>query len=123
MAAARIGYSAAKRFTFSSGLGKSLLWITAGFVAWGVGALIWMAYNWSGVEIPHPSWADPGHSLLIPLATHGLLLLLKNVDFSFDTRTILKVTLLPLGVLVACYFLFIQGALGAEADPRRSCST
>lgn len=117
MASAWIGYAVAKQYGFSSGLGRSLLFITAGFIAWGVGALIWMGYNAAGTEIPYPSWADAGYLLLIPLAGYGLFLLLKNVDFSFSGWTIAKVTVLPLIVLIVSYFLFIKGALGEEIDP------
>ena len=113
-----VGLAAVKRFTFESAMGRSVFFISLGAFCWGVGNLIWMTYQLliDPEMIPYPSLADLGYLAFIPLAAYGLYTLLKNIDFNFTPKALLKVTLLPLLVLVVCYFFFIRSKL-ASNDP------
>ena len=107
--AAYIGIKRARAFGFRSAVGKALLFLSLGAIAWGCGTFVWLLYNlfWQ-TEVPYPSLADIGFSLIIPLAAVGFFLLLKNLKIGFDKKTITIVSIIPVIVFAAVYWLFIQ---------------
>ena len=110
--AAYIGIKRAKAFSFKSAMGRALLFLSLGAIAWGCGTFIWLLYNlfWA-TEVPYPSLADIGFSLIIPLAAVGFFLLLKNLKINFDKKTILTVSVIPAAVFIVVYWLFMQSTI------------
>jgi len=109
--AAYIGISRAKAFGLSSALGKAMFFLSLGAIAWGCGTFVWLLYNLWGTEVPYPSLADIGFSLIIPLASVGFFMLLKNLKISFDKRTAITVSVIPIAVFIVVYFLFVQSTI------------
>ncbi|MCJ7816732.1 MAG: hypothetical protein MUP55_02640 [Candidatus Aenigmarchaeota archaeon] len=117
LVAALIGFERAKSFSFRSGLGKALFFISLGLLAWGAGILSYSYYNIiMQIEVPYPSLADIGFLGIIPLAAYGLFWLLKSIKITFDKKTILKVTALPLVSFLFTYWLFIQTKLAEDVS-------
>lgn len=103
-----IGAGAIDYFGTKSITGKSLLYICLGMFSWNLGCLLELIYS------DYPSWADIGYVLTIPFGAYGLFLLLKNIDFNYNIRTFLKITILPLAVLIPTFILSIYGSFGGD---------
>jgi hypothetical protein len=94
--AALIGADMAKRFTVRGAIGRSMLFIAIGMASWSIGVFLWLYYNvFQGIEIPYPSAADICYLVAIPSAIYGLFCLWKNIAPKFDTKTKLKVVIIP----------------------------
>ncbi len=111
-----IGIDGARAFTFKSVFGKSLLFISLGVLAWGLGDVAFFYYNISGTEVPYPSLADVGYIALIPLVSYGVFLLLKGVKMKLDAKTIFKILISPILVLLVIFPFFIYGKLAEDVD-------
>ena len=83
---------------------------------WGIGNLIWFYYNISGVETPYPSLADVGYLGMIPFAAAGLFIMLRGVKTDVDSRTLLKLAVLPGIVFAMVYIFFIQSKLAENTS-------
>ena len=107
-----------KTFTLKSALGRSMLFICLGMLSWGIGTMAWFSYNTvAQMEVPYPSLADVGYLGMIPFAFYGMYLLLKSVRGSFDKRTLLKLSAIPILVFVPIYVIFISSALMGDIPP------
>lgn len=112
-----IGFERIKSFTFKSTMGKSLVGISLGMLSWGFGNLAWFYYNAvMQIEVPYPSLADVGYIGMIPFASFGLFLLLKNIKIGFDVKTILKIIIFPILAFLLTYWLFIQSELAEDVS-------
>lgn len=111
--AARIGFERARFFTFGSALGRALAFLSIGLLSYGVGDLLWLYYNLGGVEVPYPSFADVFYLVRVPLASYGLLMLLKNIELPIDLGTKRKLMLLPAAAFAVVFSFF---ALSRLAD-------
>src|SRR3989344_2137204 len=92
-------------------LGKSVLGVSLGLIAWAGGMVIWNYYLFfTDIEVPYPSLADAIFILSWPLWTYGLLQLSRAIGVKFGWRNLSskKILLLISGVviLLSTYLIF-----------------
>ena len=110
-----IGFYRARTFTMKSAIGRSLALVSLGMLFWMLGNLAWMYYNVAAqIEVPYPSMADVFYLGMIPFATAGLFLLLRNLKTRFDAGTVLKIAIIPVAVFLLTYWLFVQSKLSED---------
>lgn len=97
----------------TSKLGKSLFYLSAGLISWGLGQVVWAYYvivlNQS---TPYPSLADVGYVLAIPLWSVGLVYMAQATGARYGfkkTSNKILVVVLPLIAVLIAYFLPIGG--------------
>lgn len=106
------GISKSKKWgAYKSAIGKSLLFLSLGLVAWGGGMVVWNYYLFfTELEVPYPSLADSIFILSWPFWSIGLFFLSKVIGAKFGLRTpggkILVVLIPILAGLLSYYFLF-----------------
>ncbi len=111
LAVVLIGLERARFFTYRSGLGKALLFISLAALVWGIGKLS-LLYHDLIIRVeapPYPLFSDVLFLATLPLALYGMYMLLKNISISIGVKTAAKLAAIPIVVLLA-YFLF-QGAV------------
>jgi hypothetical protein len=110
-----LGFYAAKSMGgFSSALGKTVLFLSAGLLFQEIGQIIFSYYNLvPNVEVPYPSFADIGYFGSIPLYIAATYFLSKVLGGKLSVYNSLKNKLigilLPLSALLIVYFTFIKG--------------
>lgn len=106
-----VGFFIAKSWgLLKSSIGRSILFLSAGLLSWGIGNIIWAYYNFfKGIAVPYPSWADIGFIISYPLWTIGMI----NLPHALGGKFILKkkygkiLILIPVLVFVLSYFLLV----------------
>ena len=97
-------------------VGKSLIGISLGLIAWSGGMIIWNYYLFfTSVEVPYPSWADAIFILSWPLWTYGLFKLSKAIGVNFALRSRSNkwfLIFIPLVVILISVYLLIYVARG-----------
>lgn len=94
----------------SSSVGKAVLFLSGGLLAWGAGNTIWAYYNFfGGVVVPYPSFADLGFIVSYPLWAIGMMYLPHAIGgkFSFRKKYRIILFLIPLFVLALSYYLMV----------------
>lgn len=113
-----IGIKRASLFGFKSALGRSVTFISAGMLSWGLGALAWMYYNFAGSDVPYPSLADVGYLGTIPLVAIGLFVMFRSVvGHKNGLFTALKMAIITAAVFIVTYWLFISSRLSENVEP------
>jgi len=96
---------------FKSSMGKSIFFLSAGLLTWGVGTLVFAYYNiLLQVEVPYPSLADLFYIVSWPLWVIGMINLSRATGVKFQLKTAIgKIALFSVPVLIAIlsYYLLI----------------
>lgn len=104
-----------------SAVGKAVFFIGLGIFCWGVGETIWSYYNFFlRVEAPYPSLADVGFAPSIFFYGLGALYLSRATGAKYGLRSKAAkffVTLAPLLILIASYYLLVVVARGGVLVP------
>jgi len=108
------GFVVAKKWGgFRSMMGKSIIFFSSGLVLQEVGQLGYTYYiYYKGIEVPYPSWGDFAFYGSIPCYIIAVLYLAKAAGIRISLQSFtnkLQAVLLPLGMLLFSYFLFLQG--------------
>ena len=97
-------------------IGRSILFLSLGLLAWGCGMIVWNYYIFfTNIEIPYPSFADVGYVLGLFFLIFGVWQLSKVVGVNFALRTRrgkLLLLLIPLVVIGASIYLLVYVARG-----------
>ena len=103
---------------FKSAMGKTLYFLAAGLMTWGIGTLIFAFYNLVlDIAVPYPSIADVFYIVSWPLWTFGMISLSNatGARFRFGQLTgKLIFFLIPLAVAAFSYYLLITVARGGS---------
>lgn len=104
---------------WKSALGRSILFLALGTLAWSGGMLIWNYYIFiADVEIPFPSLADAVFILSWPLWTIGVIYLSKITGVKFALRSAkgkIYLFLVPLAAIIISYYMLIEVARGGTS--------
>ncbi len=99
-----------------SAIGRSVLFLSAGLLTWGIGTLIFSFYNFtSAVEVPYPSFADLAYIISWPLWIVGMINLSKATGAKFQLRKSsgkIFALILPVVLSFLSYYLLIVVARG-----------
>lgn len=103
---------------FSSKIGKALIFISTGFITWGIGTLVIGYYNIAqGQSYPYPSLADVAYIISWPLWLFGMINLSKATGARYQlknaTGKLLAFIIVVIAILLSYYLLF-QVARGGE---------
>ncbi len=98
---------------FKSTVGKTIIFFSTGLLLQVFGQSVFSFYNLVlGVEIPYPSLADIGFFLSVPFYIYAAYLLGKASGVLISLKSIynkIQSILIPAGVLVISYFIFLKG--------------
>ncbi len=98
---------------FKSLFGRSILMFSLGLLAQEFGQLMYSFYIYFlKIEVPYPSLGDLGYFGSIPLYIYGAYLLGKASGLKIGLKGFenkIAAVLIPLGMVLAGYFLFVQG--------------
>lgn len=114
-----LGISLSRKWGFlSSTIGKSLFFLSAGLITWGIGTIIFAYYNlFLDIDVPYPSLADVAYIVSWPLWAIGIINLFHATGAKFQLRKvrgkILFFFIPAIVILVSSYLLFIV-ARGGE---------
>ncbi|CAN5752815.1 hypothetical protein BH11PAT2_BH11PAT2_01830 [soil metagenome] len=106
---------------FKSSVGRALLFVSLGAIAWGFGQMFWSLYYniLTHVDIPYPSLSDVGYSLSFPFLALGLINLSKATGARFSFRhpagKVFALFIIVAGI-AAAYYLLIVVARGGTID-------
>lgn len=108
--------------SFSSVMGKSVLFISLGLITWGIGQVIFSFYNiFLDVEVPYPSLADVSFVLSWPLWGIGVYYLSRATGARFGLRSTggkwLFLTIPVATIALSYYFLIVIARGGVLTDP------
>lgn len=97
---------------FKSAVGRAVIYLSLGLIAWGLGTYIYSGiYNLVlQVEVPYPSFADIGYILALPLWAAGIIQISHAMGAKYGLRSSRgKVLLLAIPVLmvVVSYYLLV----------------
>ena len=68
-------------------VGRGIFFISLGLLAWALGQIIWVIYNFTTTtEVPYPSFADVGYLLAIPFWATGVFYLSKATGAKYALR-------------------------------------
>src|SRR3989344_129655 len=92
-------------------LGRSVLGISLGLIAWAGGMVIWNYYLFfTDIEVPYPSLADAIFILSWPLWTYGLLQLSRAIGVRFALKNLSSKKniffISGIAILLSVYLLF-----------------
>jgi hypothetical protein len=94
-------------------MGKAILLFALGLFAQELGQIIYAYYAfYKHIAVPYPSWGDLGYFGSIPLYIYGVILLGHASGVKIKLRTVkskFQAVIIPLGMLLVGYFLFMQG--------------
>ena len=103
-----------------SNIGKAVIFISFSSLAWSLGDMIWMYYNFVlNVELPYPSWADAAYILVNPFWALGGIFLATATGAIYGLRKVSgKVILLvvPVIAIAVSYYFLITVAQGGVID-------
>lgn len=107
-----VGFNNAEKWGFfKSSMGKALLFLSLGLIAWGYGELIWSYYNFFLKDaIPYPSLADVCYILSYPLWALGVWYLgpATGVKFGLKNKSgKILLGLIPLIMIIFSYYFLI----------------
>jgi hypothetical protein len=109
-----------------SAVGKAVFFIGLGIFCWGCGETIWSYYNFFlGIPAPYPSLADLGFAPSIFFYGLGAAYLSKATGARFGLRNKyakIFVTLAPIIILIASYYLLVVLARGGTLVPQGETS-
>jgi hypothetical protein len=94
--------------------GVALLGI--GLAAWTAGNWAWVYYNYAGVDVPYPSFADVGYLTLTATAITGLLVLFLPHRRRIQGVDIAIAVALPVTIGVLFYAFLIEGRASLAGD-------
>lgn len=94
-------------------MGKAIIMFSLGLLSQVFGQLAYAYLSfYKHIEVPYPSIGDIGYFGSIPLYIYGILLLAKasgaRIKLQYFAHK-LQAILMPLGMLIIAYFLFLQG--------------
>lgn len=99
-----------------SAMGRTLYFLSAGLLTWGIGTLIFAYYNIVlKVPVPYPSIADAFYIISWPLWTLGMISLSKATGARFqlgNSMGRLALFIIPIVAIIASYYLLIVVARG-----------
>lgn len=107
------GLFIAKRWgSFKSAVGRAVIYLSLGLIAWGLGTYIYSGiYNLIlQIEVPYPSFADIGYVLALPLWAMGIIQLSRATGAKYglqSSRGKIALLVVPFLVIVASYYLLI----------------
>lgn len=94
-----------------SSMGKSIFFLSAGLLTWGIGTLVFAYFNIIlQIEVPYPSLADLFYIVSWPLWVIGMINLSRATGVKFQLKTVIgRVTLFLAPILIAglSYYLLI----------------
>ncbi|MEK7509298.1 MAG: hypothetical protein AAB605_01140 [Patescibacteria group bacterium] len=98
--------------SFSSAVGRAVIFLSLGLVSWGLGTLIFSGvYNFLlQIDVPYPSLADVGYILALPLWAIGVIELSRATGAKYGLRSSNGKTMLllvPAAVIAVSYYLLI----------------
>lgn len=103
-----------------SSMGRSVMFLSAGMLAWAIGNLIWGYYNLIlKVAVPYPSIADGIFILSFPLWAIGISFFSRATGMYFSLRRMrgkLILFVIPLAAIALSYYLLFIVARGAQID-------
>ncbi len=126
LAAGLYGLFQAKRWGgLRSVIGRSVLFLSAGLISWGVGELIFAGYYnlLLGVEVPYPSLADVAFIVSWPLWGIGMVYLsratgVKTALHTFSSKIMILV--IPIIAIAFSYYLLVvvarDGVISSSED-------
>lgn len=108
------GIMAARKWGFTRSLmGRAMLMFSLGLLAQEFGQLSYSYYIYFlKIEVPYPSVGDIGYFGSIPFYIYGVLLFAKASGVTVTLKSIsnqLKAVIVPLGMLVFSYIVFLKG--------------
>lgn len=97
---------------FKSAVGRTVIYLSLGLIAWGLGTYIYSGiYNLIlQIEVPYPSFADIGYVLALPLWAMGIIQLSRATGAKYglqSSRGKIALLVVPFLVIVASYYLLI----------------
>ncbi len=96
---------------FKSSIGKSVFFLSAGLLSWGIGNVVWSYYNFfKNIPVPYPSLSDFGFVTSYPLWTIGMINLPHALGGKFGFKkwySKLLIVLIPVFVLALSYYLLV----------------
>lgn len=94
-------------------MGKAITMFSLGLFAQEFGQLAYSFYiYYLKIDVPYPSLGDVGYFASIPFYIYGVLLLAKASGIKVSLRSFknkLQAILIPVGILILAYYLFLQG--------------
>lgn len=94
-----------------SSMGKSVFFLSAGLLTWGIGTLVFAYYNIIlQVEVPYPSLADLFYIISWPLWAVGMVNLSRATGVMFQLKTAIgriALFLVPIFIAALSYYLLI----------------
>lgn len=94
-----------------SSMGKSVFFLSAGLLTWGIGTLVFAYYNIIlQVEVPYPSLADLFYIISWPLWAVGMVNLSRATGVTFQLKTAIgriALFLVPIFIAALSYYLLI----------------
>lgn len=104
-------------------MGRSLIAFSLGLFAQEFGQLSYSYYiYYLHQEVPYPSIGDIGYFLSIPLYLYGAWLLGHVAGVKLSLKSVaakLQVVVIPVAMVVASYFIFLQGYEYDASDPMK----
>ena len=101
-------------------VGRSLLGLSAGLIAWGGGMVVWNYYLFfTDIAVPYPSLADAIFILSWPLWTYGIFQLSRATGVTFALRSLqgkIMLFIVPFVVGIISYYLVFNVARGGVID-------
>jgi hypothetical protein len=88
--------------------------LALGLAAWTVGNWTWSYYNFTGVDVAYPSFADAGYLAFDALATAGLAVLFSQARRRLEGIDIALAVAFPLTIAVLFYTFLIAGRVHSE---------
>ena len=95
---------------------RTWIFLACASISWGLGQLIWTAYESYGEEVPFPSYADAGYLGLPPLAAIGLLLIPSAIQtLAGRIRTVIDGMMIA-GAVFLCSWVVVLDQVYAAGD-------
>ena len=93
-------------------ISKAALFFALGLLGQGIGLMMWVVYNHTGVAIPYPSWADVGYASIIPMYIIGSFYFIGNRQVDLFVQGMRKkeslLFLAPLLILTGGYIFYLS---------------
>ncbi|MBI2482321.1 MAG: hypothetical protein HYV76_02055 [Candidatus Vogelbacteria bacterium] len=103
-----------------SSMGKTLVFLSAGLLTWGVGTVVFAYYNiFLQVAVPYPSLADLFYIISWPLWSIGMIYLSRATGVKFQLSNLIgRLALFVIPIIIAgiSYYLLIIVARGGPLD-------
>jgi len=104
---------------FKSAVGRAIIFLSLGLIAWGIGTYIYSGiYNVIlQVEVPYPSYADIGYVLALPLWALGMIHLSRATGAKYGLQSSggkFALLIIPASVIAASYYLLVIVARGGS---------